>query len=165
MLSLFYIYLSTVRIRPRRNSSIVQSKSGRKQATTIHTGRTPNRTSQDSEVAQQNSTQELSSNLFPSLPNSPRVNPDIVPLHMPPTKDQKEAVKNVSDIQIKEDQEMKENSVPVDYSVTTIHSSTPIDDDESESVIQTSISIIVPENSTSPSDDIPSVPILVASTD
>ena len=84
---------------------------------------------------------------------------------MPPTKDQKEAVKNVSDIQTKEDQEMKENSVPVDYSVTTIHSSTPIDDDESESVIQTSISIIVPENSTSPSDDIPSVPILVASTD
>lgn len=154
-----------VRIRPRRNSSIVQSKSGRKQATTIHIGRTPNRTSQDSEVAQQNSTQELSSNLFPSLPNSPHVNPDIVPLHMPPTKEQKEAVKNVSDIQTKEDQEMKENSVPVDYSVTTINSSTPIDDDESESMIQTSISIIVPENSTSPSDDTPSVPILVASTD
>ena len=85
---------------------------------------------------------------------------------MPPTKEQKEAVKNVSDIQIKEDQEMKENSVPVDYSVTTINSSTPIDDDdESESMIQTSISIIVPENSTSPSDDTPSVPILVASTD
>ena len=93
------------------------------------------------------------------------MNPDIVPLHMPPTKEQKEAVKNVSDIQTKEDQEMKENSVPVDYSVTTINSSTPIDDDESESMIQTSISIIVPENSTSPSDDTPSVPILVASTD